>query len=359
MTRPLRSIDDLIAAGLADADDRVDLHGVAARYAVAVTPAMAALIDTAAPDDPIALQFVPRAQELIRSGEETDDPIADHPHAPVKGIVHRYADRVLLKATHTCPVYCRFCFRREMVGPDGDGTLTRAEIDAALAYVAARPAIREVIVTGGDPFVLSERRIAAITAAIAALPHVETIRWHSRVPVVEPERVTSAFVDALTRPAGRTRVTVAIHANHAREFSPEAQAAVARLAEAGITLLSQSVLLRGVNDRADVLADLVRAFHANRIRPYYLHHGDLAPGTGHFRLPLAEGLKLVEALRSALAGMTLPTYVLDLPGGHGKVPVARALPLADGRFLFTDHSGRGHVYPPRWPETEKAAAVSG
>ena len=339
MSRTLRSPADLIAAGFAAPADHEALTAVASRYAVAITPAMASLIT--APDDPIARQFVPSAAELTTLPTERSDPIGDAAHSPVPGIVHRYPDRVLLKLTHVCPVYCRFCFRREMVGPKGLGALNEAELAAALAYIAAKPAIFEVIVTGGDPFVLSARRIRQITRAIAAIAHVRVIRWHSRVPVVQPKTVTSAFVAALRAPGIATYV--AIHANHASEFSPEAITAIARLADAGIVLLSQSVLLRGVNDSVPALEDLMRSFVAHRIKPYYLHHGDLAPGTSHFRVPMAEGLALVAALRGAVSGLCQPTYVVDIPGGYGKVPVS-SCEITPAGITIPDRTGQRHHY---------------
>ncbi|HRK24568.1 MAG TPA: lysine-2,3-aminomutase-like protein [Beijerinckiaceae bacterium] len=341
MKRPLTRIDDLIGAGLVDETRRAALETVAARYAVALTPEMADLIERGDADDPIARQFIPRADELETAPEESADPIGDAAHSPLPGLVHRYPDRVLLKLTHICPVYCRFCFRREMVGPAGDSTMTAAEIDAALAYIAAQPTIFEVIVTGGDPLILSSRRIAEITKRIAAISHVRVLRWHSRVPVVRPGAITQALVRALRHT--RLAVYVAVHANHAREFTPAAEAALARLADGGVALLSQSVLLRGVNDNVAALSALMRAFVRNRVRPYYLHHGDLAPGTAHFRVPLDEGLALVAALRGELSGLCQPSYVIDLPGGFGKVPVASGRRLAGG-WEFVDRQDRRHRY---------------
>ena len=339
--RSLRSAGDLIAAGLAAPADRAALDRVAERYAIAVTPDVAGLIDPADPRDPIAAQFVPDSRELDRQDVERDDPIGDLAYSPVEGIVHRYPDRVLLKIVHVCPVYCRFCFRREMVGPKGLGTLSAEALDRALAYIAARPEIFEVILTGGDPLMLSARRARALTRALAAIGHVKVIRWHSRVPMVDPARITVAFAQAL-RAAGKA-VYVAVHANHPREFSPAAEAALGRLADAGIVLVSQSVLLKGVNDDAETMAALMRAFVANRVKPYYLHQADLAPGTAHFRTSIAEGQALMRQLRGRLSGLAQPTYVLDIPGGEGKVPVG---PDYSGPGEVTDYRGGRHRYPP-------------
>src|SRR3954465_11883667 len=316
--KTLRHLSDLEAAGLAPAQKRAALEQVAAQYAVAITPAMAALIDRTDPNDPIARQFVPDPAELVVQSEERADPIGDSAHSPVDGIVHRYPDRVLLKLTHVCAVYCRFCFRREMVGP-GKRALSARELDAALGYIATHPEIWEVILTGGDPLVLSARRLGAVIRRIAAIAHVKIIRLHTRLPVVSPENITPALVRALKGSGATTYV--ALHANHPRELTAAVRAACARIVDAGIPMVSQSVLLRGVNDDAQTLEALMRAFVECRIKPYYLHHADLAPGTSHFRTSIAEGQVLMRALRGRVSGLAQPTYVLDIPGGFGKVPV--------------------------------------
>jgi lysine 2,3-aminomutase len=319
-----------------------DMEQVARRYAVAVSPQLLALVDPANPHDPIARQFLPSLAELDSRPEELADPIGDAAHSPVPGIVHRHENRVLLKAVSACPVYCRFCFRRETVGP-GKGNLSAEELDAAIVYIAGHPAIEEVILTGGDPFILSPRRAGALTGRLAAIAHVRLIRWHTRVPLVDPARVTDDFVAALHAPGAVT--WVAIHANHPSEFSPDARRAIARLADGGVALVSQSVLLRGVNDDAGILAALMRAFLENRIKPYYLHHPDLAPGTAHFRLRLDEGLALMRQLRGRLSGLAMPAYMLDIPGGFGKVPLesGHLEKTADG-WRVRDHQGRWHPY---------------
>ena len=348
----LRSARDLVESGLAPEGRLAELEAVAARYATAITPAMADLIDPANPADPIALQFVPSGAELDHEAEERPDPIGDLAHSPVPGIVHRYPDRVLLKPLHVCPVYCRFCFRREMVGPDGLGTLSAEETEEALDYVRAHPEVWEVVVTGGDPLILSPRRVGELMAGLGAIPHVKVVRFHTRVPVVAPEAVTDALVAALRADRAKA-VYVVLHANHARELTDEARAACARLVDAGVPMLSQSVLLRGVNDRAEALEALMRALVEARVKPYYLHHPDLAPGTGRFRLPLAAGQDLMRALRGRVSGLCQPTYVLDLPGGRGKSPVgpsyAAPLPAGPGeaqRYLIEDYAGGTHAYPP-------------
>lgn len=319
------------------------LRQVARRFAVVTTPTLEAIIDANDPRDPIARQFRPSIEELVLSPEEIADPIGDDAHTPVEGLVHRYPDRVLLKPVHVCPAYCRFCFRREMVGPGKRPTLSLQALDKALAYIAAHSEIWEVILTGGDPFLLSPRRARALVERLAAIDHVKVIRWHTRVPVVDPDRVTPAFTAAIRSEKANY---VALHANHPRELTPAARAACARLIDAGIPMVSQSVLLRGVNDNIETLALLMRAFVETRVKPYYLHHPDLAPGTGHFRLSLEEGRALTTALRDAVSGLCQPAYVLDIPGGVSKaLASAPDVDLRDGVCSVRGRDGAWRDYP--------------
>lgn len=334
-----RTVAALEAAGFVRAEEAPLLAPVAARYAIAVTPHVAGLIDRADPADPIAAQYIPDPAEAEMRADEREDPIGDDARSPIKGIVHRYPDRALLKPLLACPVYCRFCFRREAVGPDG-GLLTEAELAAAYGYIRARPEIREVILTGGDPLMLSPRRLGAILGALEAIPHVEGLRIHSRVPVAEPALVTPALAAALET---EKPLWLILHANHARELNPAALAAIAAIRRAGVPILSQSVLLAGVNDSEEALAALFRALIAARVKPTYLHHLDPAPGTARFRVPLARGRALMKALRGRLPGHALPTYVVDLPGGHGKVPVAESHAAeAEGGWRLEDPWGGVH-----------------
>mgnify|MGYP001208022347 CR=1 FL=1 len=344
-SRPLRDSDALARAGLIDAARAQALAPVAARYAVAVTPAMAALIDPADAADPIAAQFVPDPDELVHAPGEIADPIGDSARSPLRGIVHRYPDRALLTPTFVCRVYCRFCFRREVVGPGEGAALTKGELDAAFAYIAARPAIREVILTGGDSLALPARRIEALMERLGAIPHVGTARWHSRVPVVAPERLKEAFCAALASRDGLSSV-VAVHVNHARELTAAARAALRRLQRAGVLLVSQSVLLKGVNADAATLAELMRALVEAGVKPYYLHHPDLAPGTARFRLSIEDGLAIMRALRGHVSGLMIPAYVLDIPGGFGKVALesGAARRNEDGSWSLTDFRGGLHAY---------------
>jgi lysine 2,3-aminomutase len=334
---------DLVSAGLVTPERLDELRLVAEQFQVALTDDVVALIDPVDPHDPIAAQFVPHAAELLTAEEEQADPIGDERWSPLPGIVHRYPDRVLLKPSLVCPVYCRFCFRREQIGARGK-VLGHAALERAYVYIRERPEIWEVVVTGGDPLLLTPRRIVAIVAALAAIEHVQVIRFHTRVPIVDPKRVTAALVDAL---GTEKAVYVVIHANHPRELTDAAKAAAKRLVRAGIPVLSQSVLLRGVNDDAAVLEQLFRALVAMRVKPYYLHHADLARGTSHFRGDIAEGQALMRELRRRASGLCQPTYVLDIPGGHGKVPIGPCWLQRDGEgWRVEDSTGAAHRYPP-------------
>ena len=344
----LRQAAELVAHGLAPAADLPELERVAARYAVAVTPDVAALIDSDDPDDPIARQYIPSVEELTVQPGERADPIGDHSHSPVEGIVHRYPDRVLFKLVHVCAVYCRFCFRREMVGPGRETALSQRTYQNAIDYIRSHGEIWEVILTGGDPLMLSTRRLGEIMADLATIDHVRIIRLHTRIPVADPARIDDELVAAL-KVAGAT-TWVALHANHPSELTAAARAACARLVDAGIPMVSQSVLLRGVNDDAATLEALMRAFVECRIKPYYLHHGDLAPGTAHLRTTLQEGQELMQALRGRVSGLCQPDYVLDIPGGHGKAPVGPSYlsrePGPEPRYRVVDYCGDVHLYAP-------------
>ena len=337
-TRPARSGAELSAAGAISPDKIAEIDRVAQRYAVAVTQDMLALIDPHDPADPIARQFVPSEAELTTAGEERSDPIGDDRLSPLKGIVHRYPDRVLLKPLHSCPVYCRFCFRREAVGPGGE-TLTDAEMTAALDYIRGHEEVWEVILTGGDQLQLSARRLGEIVGALDAIAHVAVIRIHTRVPVVAPDRIGDELVHALSADKA---VYVVLHANHPREMTEAAARACRRITGAGIPMLAQTVLLHGVNDDPIVLEALLRTFVRHRIKPYYLHQADLAPGTAHFRTSIAAGQALMRHLRGRVSGLCQPEYVLDIPGGHGKVPVGPTY-LDHGKVA--DWRGTVHDYP--------------
>ena len=344
----VRSARELASSGLVTPENASPLAAVEERYAIAISPDIAALIDPADPADPIARQFVPDVRELDTHILERPDPIGDLAHQPVPGIVHRYPDRVLLQAVKVCPVYCRFCFRRETVGPGAGQVLGESELNAACDYIAGNANIWEVILSGGDPLALSPRRIRELMLRLSRIQHVRVVRIHTRVPVVEPRRVNPDLLAAL-KSFART-VYVALHANHPREISPSAAAACATLVDNGIPMVSQTVLLKGVNDDAATLAELMRLFVEHRIKPYYLHHPDLAPGTGHFRVSIEAGQELMRQLRGRLSGLAHPEYVIDIPGGFGKSPAAVAYVVNDGSlegaggYRIMDWQGVTHAY---------------
>lgn len=329
------SVEALDGLGLVT-DDRATLEAVAAAFRIRISPEMLAVEDAG-----VRAQFLPDARELRMRPEELADPIGDDAHRPVPGLTHRYPDRAILHATQSCEVYCRFCFRRETVGETG--LLAEAEFDRVIDYLRATPAVREVIFTGGDPLTLSPRRLGAMLDRLEELGSVELVRFHTRVPVVAPEKISEGLAQILDRDLP---VWLVLHVNHAAELTEAAGAALRRLNRAGVPLLSQSVLLKGVNADADTLETLFRALLRHRVKPYYLHHPDLAKGTGHFRLTLAEGQAILAALRGRLTGIGQPLYVLDIPGGHGKVPVGPGYLRDDGQggWIVTDPQGREHPY---------------
>ena len=339
--RTLRSGRDLAEANLVQRDAIDMADAVSERFSIAVTPQIASLIRPEDPDDPIARQFLPDGAELHDHDHEVSDPIGDARFTPIKGIVHRYPDRVLLKPIMVCPVYCRFCFRREAIGSEKPH-LSDRELDDAIAYIAAHDEVWEVILTGGDPLALSARRLGKIVRRLAAISHVDVIRVHTRVPVADPDRITNDAVNALQT---ETPVYVVVHCNHPRELNEAARRACRRLTRAGVPMLGQTVLLKGVNDDAETLAELMRLFVRNRIKPYYLHHADLARGTAHFRVSIADGQALMRALRGRISGLCQPTYVLDIPGGHGKVPIGPSYLSGANRDIVTDYRGHRHSYP--------------
>lgn len=301
------------------------------------------------PAEALARQYIPDAREMEEHPAEHNDPIGDEAHSPVPGIVHRYENRVLLKPLELCAVYCRFCFRRASVGQPGHGVLSPEKLEVALNYIRHTEKVREVILTGGDPLVLSPRRLGDIMGAVDSVPHVKTIRIHTRLPVADPGRVTQELLDILSAPA--RPVYLILHVNHPDELQGEAVKALTRLRKSGCILRSQSVLLKDVNDSADTLAALFQGLVELGIAPYYLHHPDLAPGTAHFRVRPEDGQALIEAVRPRVSGLAMPLYVLDIPGGYGKVPIQNGhLDRNDeGGYHVRDGRGRLHAYDPGLP----------
>lgn len=282
----------------------------------------------------IAKQFIPSSNELIFLPEELSDPIGDEVWTPVKGVTHRYKDRILLKATYQCASYCRFCFRRYKVS-DSNENLTQTQLSEAFNYIKNNPQIWEVILTGGDPLVLSSKRIRELLQPLQNISHVKVIRIHTRVLTVLPTRIDDDLINALNG-SGKS-VWIVAHINSAKEITPEAEASVSLLKKNQINLLSQSVFLKGVNDSCEALESLFRNLIILGIKPYYLHYPDLAQGTGHFRMSLEKAIEIYSSLRGRVSGICLPQLMIDIPGGHGKVPADKAWIkcLGDGKWEFT------------------------
>jgi lysine 2,3-aminomutase len=333
----LKSLSSFEKAGFLTATPA--LNAVADTYALSFSKAMQEKQSEA-----VNRQFVPTESELLTLNDELEDPIGDFAHSPVDGLVHRYKDRVLIKITTLCPVYCRFCFRREQVGPKSEATLNPAQLANIYAYINTHPEIYEVILTGGDPLILSPRRLKAVMQALDKIPHVKIIRIHTRVPIVTPEMITPAMVDALS--TSKT-LYIGLHSNHADEWGEDQKKACAMLFKAGFALLSQTVLLKNINNNAETLKNLFKIFIENKIHPYYLHHPDKAKGTSHFRVSIAEGQAIMRELRGTLPGYALPTYILDIPGGFGKIPLdppfIAAHTMLNSYHLLDPHGGK-HVY---------------
>lgn len=308
-------------------------HAAAIEAGLAIRVPKEAIAAIEAGDASIAKQFVPSLNELTITRSEVEDPVGDVPHQPMRGLVHRYPDRVLLKPFFHCASYCRFCFRRFQVAKEKP--LSKDELAAIFAYIAQHPEVTEVIISGGEPMMMTDRRLACLLAQISAIPHVELVRIHSRAVTLLPERITPEFVHLLR--SSSKPVWWVVHINAANEWTAAACDAARRLVDGGVPLLSQSVLLKGVNNTVDQLLALFRQCLRLRVKPYYLHYPDLARGTHHFRIPLDEAIALVSELRGKLPGYGVPELVVDIPGGHGKVPVGKrwAERLESGEWCFT------------------------
>ncbi|HWZ44041.1 MAG TPA: lysine-2,3-aminomutase-like protein [Candidatus Saccharimonadales bacterium] len=343
--KTVRTAQQLVELGLIRPEQQSAIEEVEESLSVAISPHFLELIQPGV-SDPIARQFVPSPEELLIAPGELADPIGDDPYTAVPGITHRYPDRLLLKPIHVCPVYCRFCFRREKVGTGGE-SLSAAELAAALQYISDHKEVWEVILSGGDPLILSDAKLIPIFKALHEMPHVQVIRIHTRYMVANPSRITDDLVKGLK---GRAAVYIVLHCNHAKELTEEATAACARLVDNGIPLLSQSVLLAGVNDTPEDMEGLMRAFVQRRVKPYYLHHLDLARGTSHFRTTIQRGQELMRLLRGRLSGLCQPTYVLDIPGGFGKTPIGPSYLSSapqPNSYMVEDYKAGSHLYVDR------------
>lgn len=336
-------------------EEEEGLRAAGSLFRFGITPHYATLMDPDDPECPIRRQAVPRRGELAVAEYEMRDPLHEDEHSPVPGITHRYPDRVLLLLTHECSLYCRYCTRRRIVGDQGPPS--SAELEQAIAYIRQTPAVRDVLISGGDPLGLSDRRLERVIASLRAVPHVEIIRIGTRMPVAMPQRVTDGLVAMLRR---YHPVWLNTHFNHPLELaSPAARTAMERLADAGIPTGNQSVLLRGVNDCPVLMRELVRALVRVRCRPYYLYNCDLSEGLSHFRTPVETGIALIEALRGHVPGYAVPTFVVDAPGGGGKIPVGPdyLLHRAEGRVTLRNFEGRTAIYHEGGPVPRDAHAA--
>ena len=296
-------------------DERRGLAGSASRFRLGVSPYYASLIDRSHPFCPVRMQAIPVAAEGAASEGDLRDPLGEDRHRPVRAVVHRYPDRALFLATDTCAVYCRHCTRRRITG-GGEGAFDRAAAEEGVAWVRAHRQVRDVIVSGGDPLVLGDDRLGWLLRQLRDIPHVEILRLATRAPVTCPMRVDDALARLLR---GVKPLFVVTHFNHPKECTPEAQEACERLVDHGVPVENQSVLLRRVNSSARTIGDLNRRLLSWRVRPYYLHQGDVAEGTGHLRTPLACGIEILDRLRGHTSGLAVPQLAVDLPGGGGKV----------------------------------------
>lgn len=311
----IRGPKDVDRLPLAD-EEKDAVAATSARYAFRAPASYTRLIDWSDPNDPIRNQVIPSANELHWRRDELADPIGDRAFSPVPRITHRYPDRVLLYPTYHCAVYCRHCFRKESLADQG---FSRPELKQALAYIAAHPEIAEVIVTGGDPLLLPDRELAFLRNELDAVKHVRMVRFHTRIPVVLPSRITPGLVAAVK---GSKTTAVVTHFNHPNEITGQSEKACARLREAGFLLLNQTVLLKGINDDATTLRRLfTELLYRLGCKPYYLHHCDLTHGLEHFRTDIEHGRRIMRELRGTISGLAMPDYILDIPGGFGKIPI--------------------------------------
>jgi lysine 2,3-aminomutase len=312
--RDIATLEKVIA--LTD-KEREQLKKCLKKFTMEITPYYAALMDHNDPDCPVRMQSVPRLAELHDDPSDLADPLHEDVDSPVPGLTHRYPDRVLLLITNICSMNCRHCTRRRLVG-DTDMDMPDDNVAKAIEYIRKTKTVRDVLISGGDPLVVSDERLESILKRLRAIDHVEIIRIGTRTPVVMPQRITDDLVNMLKK---YHPVFVNTHFNHAKEITAEARQACAKLADAGIQLGNQSVLLRGINDNTEVMKQLVHKLLTIRVRPYYIYQCDLSMGISHFRTTVDKGIEIIEGLRGHTTGLAVPTFVVDAPGGGGKIPV--------------------------------------
>ncbi len=345
-SKNLRCVSGLVEAGFIKSSDAHLYKGIEAQYDIGISAHVCSLIKT--PDDPIARQYIPDLAEMNINPDEKIDPIGDNAHSPVKGIVHRYPDRALLKITNICAVYCRYCFRRDIIGAGSDHLIDDDYIKA-INYIRSHKKVWEVILTGGDPLILSADKLQKIMSDLDAIDHVGVIRVHTRIPIVNPSKIDDTILDVFKSVS--KAVHVVAHVNHVDEITDSSEEKILQLRQANCSILSQSVLLKGVNDDAKTLANLFKKLISLHIKPYYLHHLDRAKGTSHFRVSLERGMQIMKELQGNLSGICLPKYMLDIPDGYGKVPIndtyiCRSDICSSDKveYIIEDYKGDKHVY---------------
>ena len=325
--------------------EREEIRQCLGKFTMEITPYYAALMDRDDPFCPVRMQSVPRIAEMHDDPSDMADPLHEDVDSPVPGLTHRYPDRVLLLVTNICSMNCRHCTRRRFVG-DTDVDMPEDNVSAAIEYIRNTPTVRDVLLSGGDPFVLPDARLRSILERLRAIPHVEIIRIGTRTPVVLPQRITDDLVGMLKE---FHPLWVNTHFNHPKEITAEAKAACEKLANAGIPLGNQSVLLRGINDDPIVMKKLVHKLMTVRVRPYYIYQCDLSLGISHFRTSVAKGIEIIESLRGHTTGLAVPTFVVDAPGGGGKIPVMPnyLISMAEGKAILRNYEGVITSYS--WP----------
>ena len=313
------------------------------KLALGITPHFFNLVDKEDPDCPIRRQVVPRIEESVTNPDEMTDPCGEDSHMPVPGLVHRYPDRVLLLVTDRCASYCRYCTRSRVVSGAGEQELS-VDLEGAFTYLEKHPEVRDVLLSGGDPLLLSDSKLDSILTRLRKIPSIEFVRIGSRIPIFLPQRITPALVAMLRK---HHPLFLSVHTNHPKELTAEVKAGLERLADAGIPLGNQSVLLRGVNDRVETLKELFHKLLLCRVRPYYLYQCDLITGSAHLRTTIREGQEIMEQLRGHTTGYAVPTYVVDGPGGGGKIPIGPSyiVGMADDRVILKNYRGDVYEYP--------------
>ncbi len=345
MRNRIQDVDQLKKVFTIDAETEAELRQCTGTLRMAITPYIASLMDWNDPHCPIRRQFVPTSQELEFSEADMADPLAEDTDSPEQGLTHRYPDRVLLLVTGECSNFCRHCTRRRLVG--GKDRSFLKSFDKCVEYISEHEEVRDIVISGGDPLTLSDERLEYILKTLSAIPHVEILRLGTRIPVVCPMRVTDDLCEIIKK---YHPVFVNIHVNHPKEITEEVSAACAKLAAAGAPLANQSVLLRGVNDSPRIMKALVHELLRIRVRPYYVYQCDLSRGIEHFRTTVGRGIEIIEALRGHTSGMAVPTFVVDAPGGGGKIPVMPNYVISRSRDTIILRNYEGMITPYKEPE---------